>query len=77
MKFNLMKYNFENVILTQKLFVIFFCNFKMGIIDMLFCLNPFLFYLRTTSFISNLAVRPLAARFEISDHGWQIWTFTQ
>ena len=65
------------IFLTQKLFVISFCNHKMGIINMHFWWKPFLIYLNTTSFISNRAVRDPAAHFEILDQWYQNWTFTQ
>ena len=55
------------IFLTQKLFVISFCNHKMGMKNMHFWLKPFLIYLKTTSFILNRAVRNPAARFEIFD----------
>ena len=49
------------IVLTQKPFVMYFCNDKMDMINVHFQLKPFLFYLRITSFISNRAVRPYCA----------------
>ena len=45
------------IIQTQNLFAIYFCNQKMGIIKFIFWLKPFLFYLRTIGVISDCAVK--------------------